>query len=264
MKTSQLKLVLFFAISLSLIACSDDDNLNNNEQGNARMSIRMVDNPGDYDEVNVDVEDIVLKYNNQEGEIEVENINDDIYNLLELTGGVSVMLTDDEEVPAGDLSQIRLVLGEDNTIVVDGETYPLQTPSAQQSGLKLNVNTSLEEGITYAYILDFDVEASIVEQGNGGYLLKPVIRIEAVAETGIISGNVLPSTASCLVTASNANTSISTYTNASGAFELNGVPEGTYTVTIEPESGLGLTTQTLNDIEVTNGEITAIGEIDLN
>ncbi|MDR6299663.1 DUF4382 domain-containing protein [Mesonia maritima] len=263
MKKMNFKFLAVLLVSLiAFSACSDDDDSNSSSnQGKAKMSLKMVDAPGDYDEVNIDVEDIVIKYSGEENEVAFGEVNAGIYDLLELTGGASVVLTDEEEIPAGNVSQIRLILGDDNTIVVDGETFPLSTPSAQQSGLKLNLNTTLEEGIVYEYILDFDVEKSIVTQGNGGYSLKPVIRINAVAETGRIAGSILPLNLSALITAENDTNEISTYSNSEGEFELNGVPEGTYTLTIQPDANLDLEIQTLTDVEVVNGETTTVGEI---
>lgn len=85
----------------------------------------------------------------------LEGINPGIYNLLDLTGGVSVVLGD-AVVPSGYINQIRLVLGTNNTIVVDGVEMPLSTPSAMQSGLKLNLHQELQSGYTYEFLMDFD------------------------------------------------------------------------------------------------------------
>ncbi|HET8803062.1 MAG TPA: DUF4382 domain-containing protein, partial [Aequorivita sp.] len=183
---SLLKLSLITLLFVGFASCSDDENPNNNE-GKAQLAVRLTDAPGDYEAVLVDVEEVVVKYN--DGEDVVLAINAGIYDLLELTAGVNVLLFNDE-VPAGNISQIRLVLGEENTIVVDGQTLPLATPSAQQSGLKIQVNENLEPGILYEFMLDFDVDESIVTQGNGEYSLKPVIRATTAAESGAISGTI--------------------------------------------------------------------------
>jgi hypothetical protein len=247
---------------LGFAACSNDDSSGNVNEGTARLSVEMVDAPGDYDSVFVDVEDVVIKYAGSEEEVSIGDINVGVYNLLELTGGLGVILVDDE-IPVGTISQLRLVLGSNNSIVVDGQSYPLATPSAQQSGLKIQLNETLETGISYAYILDFDVEESIVVQGNGNYTLKPVIRASAEAETGSIRGAVLPIGFQTLVTASNGVVEVSSYVNAAGDFVLSGVPEGTYTVTIEAEPAAGLSAVVIQDVNVTIGEVTAMGTIDL-
>lgn len=255
---SLLKLSLFALLFIGFASCSDDDS--NNNEGNAKLAVRLTDAPGDYEAVFVDVEEVVVKYNG--GDDVVLGINAGIYNLLELTAGVNVLLFNDE-VPAGNISQIRLVLGENNTIVIDGQTLPLATPSAQQSGLKIQINENLEPGILYEFMLDFDVDKSIVSQGNGEYSLKPVIRATTVAESGAISGTVIPIGALTMVTAVNGLTEISTYTNLQGEFLLSGVPDGVYTVTFQADLGLGLPPVVVNNVTVVQGEITTMGEIDL-
>lgn len=255
---SLLKLSLIALLFIGFASCSDDDS--NNNEGTAKLAVRLTDAPGDYDAVFVDVEEVVIKYN--DGDDVLLGINAGIYNLLELTAGVNVLLFNDE-VPAGNISQIRLVLGENNTIVVDGQTLPLATPSAQQSGLKIQINENLEPGILYEFMLDFDVDKSIVSQGNGEYSLKPVIRATTVAESGAISGTVIPIGALTMVTAVNGLTEISTYTNLQGEFLLSGVPDGVYTVTFQADLGLGLPPVIVNNVTVVQGEITVMGEIDL-
>ncbi|MDX1462540.1 MAG: DUF4382 domain-containing protein [Marinirhabdus sp.] len=242
---------------VAFVACSDDDDAQVMQEQTARMSVKLVDAPGDYEAVFVDVQDVVIKYNDNEDEVAIGEVNAGVYNLLELTGGVSVLLVDDE-IPAGSISQIRLILGDDNSVVVDGETIPLQTPSAQQSGLKINVNETLEPGIFYEFILDFDVEESIVAQGNGGYLLKPVIRATTEAETGAIAGSVLPLGIQTLVTANNGIVEISTYTDVNGDFVLSGVPEGIYTVSYEADPILEFPIVEVEDVDVVIGSTTTL------
>lgn len=258
-----MKRIKLFALLIAgvctLGSCSDNDD-DRVESGTAKMSVKMVDAPGDYDAVFVEVEGVVVKY---AGDTEVAlNVNSNIYNLLELTGGTNAQLALDDEIPAGTINQIRLVLGDDNTVVVDGQTYELTTPSAQQSGLKLNLNETLEAGYEYEYILDFDVDESIVEQGNGGYSLKPVIRATATAESGIIMGSIVaPSSFPVLVTATNGTTVVSSYVDANGNYALYGVPEGTYTVTFTPELGLGFDIMIVDDIVVVNGETSMVSDV---
>ncbi|MFC7356070.1 DUF4382 domain-containing protein [Jejudonia soesokkakensis] len=249
--------ISFLAILLvGFYSCSDDDKATQDET--ARMSVKLVDAPGDYDAVFVDVQDVVIKYNGDDDtEVSIGQVNTGVYDLLELTGGASVLLVNDE-IPAGRMSQIRLVLGDNNSIVVNGETQPLSTPSAQQSGLKIQVNEDLEAGIFYEFILDFDVEESIVAQGNGGFSLKPVIRASTVAETGAISGLITPINGQVLITAQNGATEISTYANATGAYVLSGVPDGTYTVTFEADTALNLPILTVENVVVVQGEVTVL------
>ncbi|HZH69607.1 MAG TPA: DUF4382 domain-containing protein [Flavobacteriaceae bacterium] len=256
------KFLIAALVVFSQVACNNDDD-STPQKGEAKLMVHLTDAPGDYDAVFVDVQDVMIKYSGEEGEVSLGEIEAGVYDLLELTGGVTVLLAD-HDVPTGRISQIRLVLGDNNSVVVDGQTHDLQTPSAQQSGLKINVNQDVEANIQYEFILDFNVEESIVVQGNGNYLLKPVIRASLLNETGSISGSLFPIGITALVTASNNTDTISAYTNADGEFYLHGVPEGTYTITIEPDISFGFAITSIIDVVVLQGQITTLGEIELD
>lgn len=249
------------ALAVAVFAgCSNDDDAN---QKTASVSVRMTDAPGDYQSVLVEVTDVMIKSGNSTGDEEgwtsLGNIQTGVYDLLELTGGVTQLLAD-SEVPAGYYSQIRLVLGNDNEVVTtDGERQSLSTPSAQQSGLKLQLNQELEAGEEYEFLLDFDVDQSIVTAGSaGGYLLRPVIRLSTNADAGVISGEIHPTAVQgnsfqTVVRAANGTHTIASYTDANGNFVLNGVPQGTYKVTVIPAATSGFQPKEMNNIEVSRG-----------
>lgn len=256
-------LLVIASVSTFLISCNDEDDT----QGTSKVTVRMTDAPGDYDEVNVEVLDVMIKNNSgtdEGGWVSIGNVQPGIYNLLDLTGGITVLLADNE-VPSGFLGQLRLVLGDENTVVKDGVTYPLNTPSAQQSGLKLQINQTLQAGATYNFLLDFDVEHSVVVEagGSGNYNLHPVLRVTTEATSGAIKGIVLPITVQTLASVEVNGTVVSAYTNEQGVFQLSGIPSGTYTVTLTPDVASGLTVLTVENIVVVNGEITNMGSLTL-
>ena len=257
----------FTGLLMALVAvtmffsCSKDDP---SSDQNAKLKISMTDAPGDYEAVFVHVTDVKIKSDaaaDEEGWVSLSNVQPGVYDLLKLTGGVTQLLAD-AEVPAGFLGQIRLILGNDNSVVINGESQALATPSAQQSGLKLQVNQELEAGVAYEYLLDFDVDKSIVSAGgSGGFNLKPVIRLSAKEGSGTISGEVQPSSFQSEVTATNASHSISAHTAADGKFSLNGVPAGTYQVTVTPALISGLDAIVINNVVVTSGASIALDPI---
>lgn len=250
--------VLFF------VSCNDsDDNLVGTPK-TSTMTIRMMDAPGDYDEVNVEVLDVLIKSNTSEsGWISIGTSAPRIYNLLDLTGGISAILADNVIVPSGYLGQIRLVLGTNNSVVKDGVVYPLKTPSAQQSGLKLQVNTPLLPELTYDFLLDFDVNKSVVVEagGSGNFNLSPVIRVVTNATSGSIKGTVTttPPGIQVLAAVQVNGVEISSFTDAEGKFQLNGIPQGTYDVTLTPEATSGLVPEIVTNVEVVNGQSANIG-----
>lgn len=256
----------FFAmacISALLVSCNDNDD--SQVAGTSKITVRMTDGPGDYDEVNVEVIDVKIKSSSDSGEggwVSIGPINPGIYNLLDLTGGVNVILAD-TLVPSGYLGQMRLILGDENTVVKDGVTYPLHTPSAQQSGLKLQINQTLEPDFTYNFLLDFDVHNSVVVEagGSGNYNLHPVIRVTTEVNSGAIKGMVEPMDVQTLASVQVNGVAVSAYTDEFGVFQLNGIPSGTYTVTLTPDPASGHAVLVVDNVVVVNGQITNMGTL---
>jgi hypothetical protein len=256
MKTTAMRITIgalavsFFVFILLLSSCKDND------KDQAHVNVRMTDAPAAYDAVYIDVQGVEIT--GAGGGTVVLSSNPGIYNLLELSNGTDTLIAAGG-IDAGQVEQIRLILGTNNTIVVDGVTHPLTTPSAQQSGLKLQVNRTFEPGVEYGILLDFDANKSIVMQGNGDYSLKPVIRTVDVALNGSIRGSIAPVSALVVVEASNGTDTFTSITNANGEFLISGLVAGTYSVTLTPPSPL--LPVTVNNVVVTAGSSTNIGVI---
>lgn len=106
-------------------------------------------------------------------------------DLLTLTNGVLVPLGE-VQLPAGTYNQMRLVLAANtagdpyaNAIKpTGGAIVPLTTPSAQQSGLKMNVGMTVPAGQEADFAIDFDACKSFVKAGKSGkILLTPVLSV---------------------------------------------------------------------------------------
>ncbi|MFO7613828.1 MAG: DUF4382 domain-containing protein [Bacteroidales bacterium] len=132
-----------------------------------------------YDEVNIDILKVSVHYGDTASSGEWVDLptNAGIYNLMALQNAL-VVLANGGELPPGHITQMRLLLGNENTVVIDSVAFDLKTPSAQQSGLKINLDFHAMPGVFYEILLLFDANQSIVRLGNGGFLLKPVIRAE--------------------------------------------------------------------------------------
>jgi hypothetical protein len=100
---------------------------------------------------------------------------DTVVNLLDLQNGVTMLLAQDN-IPDGVLKEVRFILGPDNIVGVDGQVYPLETPSAESSGLKVKIDKELNETLN-TFTLDFDAALSVKEE-NGNYKLMPVIKLK--------------------------------------------------------------------------------------
>ena len=230
----------------------------NNNKDSYPFSIMMTDNPAPYEAIYIDLQEVVVKGNDDLELSFTEGLG--IVNLLDLTNGNSMLLATGS-LNTDSLQQIRLILGPDNTIVVDGETFDLSTPSAEQSGLKLQVHKALEPGVEYEILLDFDANKSVHQTGNGKYKLKPVLRTIDTATSGSIRGNITPVGTIASVTADGGGETYSSQVNEEGNFLLMGIPAGSYSLTINPEEPFSEVS--LTEIEVTIGVSTDVGTIEL-
>ena len=278
-----MKLKLFALLLASVYALSScDDNSSDSmdtPEGTATMQISLVDDPAAYDAVLIDVQGVEYKLeaedieddddsddNDDSEEDESGRISDDdgewvyvdieprIYDILELQNGTEAILAD-VDIEVGELKEVRLILGEMNQVVIDGDTLDMKVPSGSTSGLKVKVDSEIEAGQAYELVIDFDAARSIVHTGSDKYILKPVIRakiIEAdVPSYGAISGVVAPDTIASVVYIINEDEdSISTMPEPNGYFLVEMLEAGFYDVVAIPSEESGLTGASALDVEV--------------
>ncbi len=177
MKRTKNYLLSFLSVTLMLFAVSCNKN-----KGSGKMTVKMTDQPGDYDSVIVEVLEIEMHYTDEDGEGDWVTLDTEagLYDLLLLQDGVTVILSDDEEIPVGELGQMRLILGSTNYVVIDSTSYPLELSSQDKTGLKFNLNAEVADGDEIEVIFDFDADKSIVVTGSGKYKLKPVLKVEDI------------------------------------------------------------------------------------
>jgi hypothetical protein len=223
----------------------------------AYLDILLTDTAGVYDSVVVDVQSVEIKPG--QGASVTRPALPGLLNLPDLANGRDTLLAAGE-VPAGHISQVRLILGSNNYVVIGGTRYPLTTPSAQQSGLKLNIDAAFLPGVQYTLLLDFDAARSVVATGSGSYMLKPVIRTVSLATSGSISGSVSPAAAlPATAMACSPGDTLATVTDSSGNFLIRGVPSGSWTVIVIPSTPY--IADTLQNVSVVTGLVTDVGQI---
>ncbi|MCD4737092.1 MAG: DUF4382 domain-containing protein [Bacteroidales bacterium] len=189
--TSKLLTVILIALLSSTIilsSCSDDDEQDNQPAtGTAEfdVALKSSNSKSTYDAIYIDIQKVSIHTSSDSAEasgwFELET-NIGIYDLLDYESGNDTIIAFDSLLQVQTISQIRLILGENNTIIDDGVTYDLETPSAQTSGLKLQVHAELEPDKSYKLLLNFDADNSINKTGNGKYKLTPVINTTLIEE----------------------------------------------------------------------------------
>src|SRR5512138_2051814 len=167
--------IIFPIVLISLAACNKSNDSSNPPGANPKFSVKLVDAPGGYDAVNVDI--LRMEANLGNGWVEFPVDSPGIFNLQEFANGNTLLLISDTSLAPCTMSELRLILGTNNTVVVDGISYELKTPSGQTSGYKIKMDPqAMVPGGSYRLVIDFDVNESVHQTGNGKYMLKPVCR----------------------------------------------------------------------------------------
>jgi hypothetical protein len=189
-------------------------------------------------------------------------------DLLSLTNGVLTELGQ-TMLPAGKYTQLRLVLAANdasnplaNSITpTGGAETALTTPSATQSGLKMNVDIDVAGNELADFILDFDACKSFVKIGKSNtWILKPVITVvPRLSDAGLrVVGYVstpLAVGSTAVSVQQNGVLVKSTPPDSTGKFVLYPVPAGTYDLVV---SAAGRVTATITGVPVVDTAFTNV------
>ena len=171
------KAVLFslvLASAMLLNGCKKD------EGGYGDITVNMTDAPAGYQKVNVDIQAVEVHMVPTSGKAQWMTLTtkSGVYDLLSLQNGIDTNIVVTNQLPAGKITQMRLILGSNNSLVDNaGNSYPLTIPSGSQTGIKIPGPITVTANATVSVLLDFDADKSVVVQGNQDFQLKPVIQV---------------------------------------------------------------------------------------
>lgn len=231
MKTSYRNALIALPLPFLMAACGGGDG----DAGTGTLHVSMTDAPAcGFDHVYVTVNKVRVHASasaadSDGGWTDIALATPRKVDLLSLTNGV---LTDlgSAPLPAGQYQQLRLVLSPNqgnalaNSVVVTGSAteQALATPSGTQSGYKIIQPFTVQANTLVDLVLDFNACKSIVQQGNGGYRLKPVVTATPTVVSGSITGYVPAAQAGAAVYAEqNGQVVRGTVADSTGKFVLS-------------------------------------------
>ena len=191
-------------------------------------------------------------------------------DLLTLTNGALDELGQ-APLEAGRYTQMRLVLADNtaatplaNAVRPSGKTeVALETPSAFQSGLKMNVNIDVSANQIADVVIDFDACRSVVTAGRSGrYLLKPVLSVTPRYLSGVRGSLVAAAAVDAAVTLQNAGEVVKATAPdpSTGAFRLAPVAPGTYDLVV---TSPGRATAVVTGVTVLSNTLTDVSNVAL-
>ncbi len=273
--------VLFFACKKNVAPVA-------NSSSPRQVALYLTDDPCQYDSVFIDIQYVEIKidtsqhmnddhfgdhendhlqdhrHGDQYGSWDTLSIRSGVYNILDLRNGIDTLLGT-VNIPAGKIRRIRLTLGTNNSVVISGVTYPLQTINRANNYEYVQVHKEDEDnqynpGQTSMW-LDFNVCKSIIPH-NGNYYLRPFISVFSMHNTGGIEGTVLPFAARPYVTAWNDTDTATAEPEENGMFKIRGLNPGTYSVSFQ--GSFGYQDTTITGVTVTTGTAIKISSVTLH
>lgn len=253
MKKLMILLAVGTVLASGFTSCKKDDD---DAKGNT-FKVRMTDGPGDYVQLNVQVTSVDV-YSSSQGWVNLSSQTQSI-NVLSLTNGAEMELASSTQVTAGTYTKLRITFASQASIQLVGGGAAISlnwTGGTQQVEIVINEQVSASSGANL--LVDFNVAQSVSEVG-GVFNLNPIITVIADENTGV-KGKV-QGASSVMVKLQNGSHSYSTYINAQGNFLLRGMESGTYTAYFMASGSL--TAHEVDNVTVTQGQITGMGTIDL-
>lgn len=252
-----------FAIALS--SCESKEEAASMQGGN--FKVRMTDSPADFEALDVEIAEVEV-YSETSGWVELSS-ESQFVDVLSLTNGSEAEIGFASGLEAGHYTQLRITFGNDNNLsVMAGAdlgglssllTLDLALQDSHQVVIEIDEQISSENSADI--LLDFNVAASVIQQGND-YILDPVMTEIHNAETGI-QGEV-EGAANAYIMVTDGQNSFSTYVDAQGRFLLRGMASGTYNLIAEARDEMGQMDPdpiTLQNVTVVSGQFTQIGQI---
>jgi hypothetical protein len=280
--------IFSLGLLLFITSCKKETSASNNNTSAKKLSVYLTDDPCIYDSVFIDVRYVEVKidtttqhmhddhygdedddgdddhhHEDRYGKWDTLSIRQGVYNVMQLRNGVDTLLGS-ANLPAGRIRKIRLTLGTNNSVVVNGVRSPLNLLQGTNNYayVKLHDEDHDDFSPTQSSLwLDFDICQSI-RSYNGQYYLKPVLKPFGMNHYGRIEGKVLPTAARAFVQARNATDSATAIPERDGEFKIRGLRAGTYNLTFKGSNGYRDTT--ITNIQVRNAQETHVSTVTLH
>lgn len=244
------------------------------DSGSSRVSVRLVDAPGDFKEVKVQITELYLQRESESdstaGRLPLASDTTTYFDLLTLVGGAAADLVKDAVIPAGTYSQLRVRVGDAYVVTRDGKVYAtrgarlpagmtatgtinLTSGKARASGYKIRFPGPglTVDGDSRVLALDFDVARSFghVAGKSGQVILNPQFTVSQVQLSGGISGLITPAAGVTFPACGGAATDVTHFTatatgpatlsakaQADSRYKMAFVTPGTYAMGVAPVS----------------------------
>ena len=263
------KLTLYFALTalsfiLSVVFISCNKELGSESTsvpaGKNELKVMLTDDPSTiFDSIFIDIQHVEVKVERANGSEHWDtlSIRAGVYNILRFRNGLDTLLAVGY-VPDGEIEKIRVTLGNNNYVVLNGVTIPL---ALHHNTITVKIDGDVDhlDPDHLRLWLDFDGHGSI-RFHNGRLELDLRIGHFCHNNSGELEGRIKPSAAfPVLVRAVSGTDTLIAIPEHDGEFKIRGIRSGTVKLIINPSNGYR--DSVINNIPIRRGEDTEIGTV---
>jgi hypothetical protein len=173
MKRYYAEILVTILFAIFIVPACDKVNL----QPTTTLYIKLTDSRVVAQDINIDVKEVTV---NLEGETEWISLKPKagVYNLLNLKNGKDTLIATGDAPATRIVKQMRLILGDKNTIQINKQTVPLNITTKTGNSLDVVVGAKMNKSLE-TVVVDFDAATSINQTADGKYELNPVLKIKS-------------------------------------------------------------------------------------
>lgn len=264
-------IVVIAGITLVLLSCQKEQS-GTVPNGPRPVAIYLTDHATPvFDSLFIDIQRLEIKVEDDalsnDGWISL-NIRTGVYNILRFRNGLDTLFGTGI-LPNTRLRKIRLGLGQQNSAMLNGQSYPLRVnDNDRQVEVDLDDHQfEITPDGRIVFWIDFDAGNSIQVDNSGsgnnnGYRLRSHLRIFSRSQTGRIEGKVFPQAADAIIKAYIGSDTATAIPDNDGEFKIVGLSAGNYSVLYDGQNGYRDTV--INNVIVRTGEDTRLRTVTLH
>ncbi|HEX4851402.1 MAG TPA: DUF4382 domain-containing protein [Puia sp.] len=282
------KTIFLFAFAWMISACHKDQSYHHGGgSGNSSVHIFLSDDPSlVFDNLFIDIQKVEIKvedHDQLENEREHQEQSDDndnhgdnsggwitldfkpgVFDILSLRNGIDTLLATANFPSANQIRKVRLTLGNNNSIVLNGQSFPL-FPKDDKNIVVIKLDDDFAPAGSFDqldFTLDFDAGLSVRNHGDR-FELDSHIKAFRKEKAGSIEGRVLPAAANAVVIAVNGTDTTTAKPETEGEFKIVGLKPGNYSVVFHATANNYLDT-VIQNVNVSMNEDAHLGTVTLH
>ena len=177
----KLKIVLLCLIFLSLFTnCTKEEESSPIE--NSLVNVKLLGTQSQLNRFNLEILDVQLRVLEDETDpnawLSLNAINTGIHDLTDFTGNQVITLVDFEQVPSEFIYNIKLVFGDENTLVKNGVEYIIDIESDYDHASVNVLEKQLVENKLYDFTIELNIDESVRFPSQNEAKLNPKMNTE--------------------------------------------------------------------------------------